>query len=158
MEETSSYSSHTGLSIIISTRCFRKSNAVIAACYCFMLPNDFTLCNLIIPFLQVCLLLISHCSSTSPIVSPSRLIDLTKLCFYRAHFFASVKTATLESSVRNSMPAITDLVATMAPALTLDKGVKDATSHAPALQVCACVCVTFNVLHSLNVCGLGWFD
>lgn len=71
----------------------------------------------------------------APIVSLSRLIDLTKLCFYRAHFFASVKTATPESSARNSMPAITDLVATMAPALMLDRGLRDTTSHAPALQV-----------------------
>lgn len=112
---------------------------VIALCYSMILHSAISSSH---PFSQVCLLLlISQCSSTSPIVSLSRLIDLTKLCFYRAHFFASVKMATLESFARNSMPAITDLVATTAPALTLDRGVKDATSHAPALQVCVCVCV-----------------
>lgn len=62
------------------------------------------------------------------------------MCFYRALSSASVRTATRESSARNSMPATTDLVATMAPAPTLDRGVKDTISHAPALQVCVCAC------------------
>lgn len=56
--------------------------------------------------------------------------------FCRALFSASAGTATLESSARNLTPATIDLAATTAPALTLDRGVKDATSHAVAPQVC----------------------
>ncbi len=79
-------------------------------------------------------------SLPSPIASPSRLVDFRCVCFDRALSIASVRTATRESSARNSMPATTDLVATTAPAPTSDRGVKDATSHAPALQVRVCMC------------------
>lgn len=46
--------------------------------------------------------------------------------------------ATLEFFARNSTPATADLAATMAPALTSDRGAKDATLHAPVNQVCVC--------------------
>lgn len=68
------------------------------------------------------------------------------VCVCRAHSFASVRTATLESSVRNSMPATTDLVATTAPALMSDRGVKGVTSRAPVLQVCVCSCMHYIIL------------
>lgn len=40
------------------------------------------------------------------------------------------------------MPATTGLVATTAPAPMLDRGVKDATSPALALQVCMSMCAS----------------
>ena len=66
---------------------------------------------------------------------------MSMFVFYRALSSVSVRTATPESFARNLTLATTDLVATTAPALTLDRGVKDATSLAAALQVCVCSCV-----------------
>lgn len=82
-----------------------------------------------------------------------------KLCFFRAHSFASAKAATLESPVRSLTPAITDHVTTTALVSTLDRGVMDTNSHAPAFQVCVseflsstqqeCVSLCFRI--SLNM-------
>lgn len=69
----------------------------------------------------------------------------------RALSFASVRTATLESSARSSTPATTDRVATTAPVLIADRGLKDATSPAPALQVCVCARVRTHSLTTLFV-------
>lgn len=91
-------------------------------------------------------LLIPQCSSLSPVDFPSRLIEMTFdiSCSCRAPSFASVRTATPESSVRSLTRATADLVTTTAPAATSGRGVKDATSHAHALQVCVCPCVHRN--------------
>lgn len=59
------------------------------------------------------------------------------LGFYRALSSVSVRTDTLEASVRNLMPATPDPVATTAPAPTLNRGSMGTTSPAPAPQVCS---------------------
>lgn len=109
--------------------------ATAAACCFVMLLNYFTVRSLIVPISPVCLS-----------VSPWRLGDLTCQSFScRALSFASVRTATLESSARSSTPATTDRVATTAPVLIVDRGLKDATSPAPAPQVCVCVCALWQL-------------
>lgn len=122
--------SHCVLFLIIIHTVPEKSKCVTATHYCVVVSlNNFTIADLIIYLSQVFLLL----SSVSLVISPCKLYVCV---FCRALSSASVMTATPESSVRNLTPATTAHVATTAPALMSDKEAKDATSAAPASQVC----------------------